>query len=332
MNYRRGIATSGASRCLSPASAALGNNEGLLWYCLPFFDNPGSDALRVTAERNAATGEFELLNDGSASYRPAGELDFSFEESLDNDGSLEAQWSAVNEFTSPRRTNADSNVDEGGYGFGQQGRTEQLPFQSMLTAEQDFAAVPDAAQHQPFRSFDKPFDPEQMAKLAALLSVDETQHCAAMRGAGHVRPRRSNRSSAVSVGRLSARRQRHRGNNQKRRQSPRMTNVRPHLFSSRHLALVLLQRRSAGGVTGVTMRLRTVARKLLAGSGWIMDSSINKEMAKRLICELVGDLLPRLVLEFPVLRDVTLSVGNEREGSIEDILPGNVLCAQLSPF
>ena len=80
------------------------------------------------------------------------------------------------------------------------------------------------------------------------------------------------------------------------------------------------------------MRLRTVARKLLAGSGWIMDSSINKEMAKRLICELVGDLLPRLAYEFPVLRDVTLSVGHEREGSIEEILPGNIHPVLTSSF
>ena len=239
MNYRRSIATSGASRRSGPASDALGNNEGLLRYCLPFFVNPGCAALNVTAERNAATGEFELLNDRNASYEPADGLDSSYEASLEDDGSLGAEWSAVNEFTSPKLNNADSNVDEGGYGFGQQGLAQELPFQSMLSDEPDFAAMPDAAEHQPFRSFDQSFDPEQMANLAALLSVDESQHCAAMQGAGHTRPRRSNRSSAVSVGRLAARRQRNRGNC-RRRLSPRLSNVTSHLMSFRHVAHVLL--------------------------------------------------------------------------------------------
>lgn len=48
------------------------------------------------------------------------------------------------------------------------------------------------------------------------------------------------------------------------------------------------------------MCLRTLLRQLLAGSGWIMDSSISKEKATSLIKILVGqDLNDQLAIDFP---------------------------------
>lgn len=46
--------------------------------------------------------------------------------------------------------------------------------------------------------------------------------------------------------------------------------------------------RGAGRSKGVTMCLRTLLRQLLAGTGWIMDSSMSKDHATRLIRELIG--------------------------------------------
>lgn len=49
--------------------------------------------------------------------------------------------------------------------------------------------------------------------------------------------------------------------------------------------------RVAGRSKGVTMCLRTLLRQLLAGTGWIMDSSISKDHATYLIRQLVGPQL-----------------------------------------
>eukprot|EP00210_Caulerpa_lentillifera_P002470 g2368.t1 len=51
---------------------------------------------------------------------------------------------------------------------------------------------------------------------------------------------------------------------------------------------MLNPRRSFTRSKGVTMCLRTLLRQLLAGTGWIMDSSISKDQATRLIKSLIG--------------------------------------------
>lgn len=51
--------------------------------------------------------------------------------------------------------------------------------------------------------------------------------------------------------------------------------------------------RGGGRSKGVTMCLRTLLRQLLAGTGWIMDSSMSKDHATRLIRELIGPELDR---------------------------------------
>lgn len=53
--------------------------------------------------------------------------------------------------------------------------------------------------------------------------------------------------------------------------------------------------RVAGRSKGVTMCLRTLLRQLLAGTGWIMDSSISKDHATHLIRQLVGTELDNLL-------------------------------------
>jgi len=50
-----------------------------------------------------------------------------------------------------------------------------------------------------------------------------------------------------------------------------------------------------GRSKGVTMCLRTLLRQLLAGTGWIMDSSISKDHATHLIRQLVGPELDTLL-------------------------------------
>lgn len=51
--------------------------------------------------------------------------------------------------------------------------------------------------------------------------------------------------------------------------------------------------RGGGRSKGVTMCLRTLLRQLLAGTGWIMDSSMSKDHATRLIRELIGPELDK---------------------------------------
>lgn len=58
---------------------------------------------------------------------------------------------------------------------------------------------------------------------------------------------------------------------------------------------VQVAQRVAGRSKGVTMCLRTLLRQLLAGTGWIMDSSISKDHATHLIRQLVGTDLDNLL-------------------------------------
>jgi len=69
--------------------------------------------------------------------------------------------------------------------------------------------------------------------------------------------------------------------------------------------------RVAGRSKGVTMCLRTLLRQLLAGTGWIMDSSISKDHATHLIRQLVGS-------ELDVLLEVQLTPRRAEVMSSED--------------
>lgn len=57
-----------------------------------------------------------------------------------------------------------------------------------------------------------------------------------------------------------------------------------------------ISQRGPGRSKGVTMCLRTLLRQLLAGTGWIMDSSISKDQATNLIRQLVGPKLDSLLV------------------------------------
>lgn len=66
--------------------------------------------------------------------------------------------------------------------------------------------------------------------------------------------------------------------------------------------------RPPGRSKGVTMCLRTLLRQLLAGTGWIMDSSISKDHATYLIRQLVGpDLDNQLEIQLSARRAETMS-------------------------
>lgn len=66
--------------------------------------------------------------------------------------------------------------------------------------------------------------------------------------------------------------------------------------------------KSPGRSKGVTMCLRTLLRQLLAGTGWIMDSSISKDHATHLIRQLVGPSLDnQLEIQLTPRRAETMS-------------------------
>ncbi|CAD7699366.1 unnamed protein product [Ostreobium quekettii] len=77
------------------------------------------------------------------------------------------------------------------------------------------------------------------------------------------------------------------------------------------VAAMAQAQRVAGRSKGVTMCLRTLLRQLLAGTGWIMDSSISKDHATHLIRQLVGP-------ELDVLLEVQLTPRRAEAMASED--------------
>lgn len=75
-----------------------------------------------------------------------------------------------------------------------------------------------------------------------------------------------------------------------------------------------------GRSKGVTMCLRTLLRQLLAGTGWIMDSSISKDHATHLIRQLVGPKLDsQLEIQLSPRRAETMS-SEDKEAHYSRIL------------
>lgn len=86
------------------------------------------------------------------------------------------------------------------------------------------------------------------------------------------------------------------------------------------LAKNQVAQRVAGRSKGVTMCLRTLLRQLLAGTGWIMDSSISKDHATHLIRQLVGPQLDsQLVIQLSPQTAETMS-SEDKEAHYSRIL------------
>eukprot|EP00210_Caulerpa_lentillifera_P004686 g4471.t1 len=91
--------------------------------------------------------------------------------------------------------------------------------------------------------------------------------------------------------------------------------------SRRSSRAVVNSRRSLNRSKGVTMCLRTLLRQLLAGTGWIMDSSISKDQATRLIRTLIGkDLDKKLNIELSPERAERMT-SEHKERHFARILP-----------
>ena len=70
------------------------------------------------------------------------------------------------------------------------------------------------------------------------------------------------------------------------------------------------------------MALRTLIRKLLAGTGWIMNSSINNREARNLLRELVGEKLYSRTQNSPLYRCSHSTSASSKTLEIQLLLPG----------
>lgn len=73
------------------------------------------------------------------------------------------------------------------------------------------------------------------------------------------------------------------------------------------------------------MCLRTLLRQLLAGTGWIMDSSISKDQATRLIKSLIGKELESKVKIELLPEHAEQMTPEHKERHFTNILPGKFL-------
>ena len=79
------------------------------------------------------------------------------------------------------------------------------------------------------------------------------------------------------------------------------------------------------------MALRTLIRKLLAGTGWIMNSSINNREARNLLRELVGDKLYSRTQTSPLYRQTHSTAANSKTMQIQMLLPGRQASCTHAP-
>ena len=77
------------------------------------------------------------------------------------------------------------------------------------------------------------------------------------------------------------------------------------------------------------MLYRTMARKLLAGSGWIMHSSISKESAKELIRILIGETLYRALQIDGELTEAERVSVDKKEHHCNRLFAGEAASCQL---